>query len=327
MCDSMNQMINKLTKFLSNLSKQQFTDINEDTIKSYASFYLQQAHEIKKHLMYEHDLSESTSGNDSIVMKFDINVYIKWFDRYWEEKRIYNGFPQDGYYELLLITLIPGSAISDLLPTKIRKLLFLGLVDKTVERSGIERKIVIKYIWEYVSSLNKPLNNVDPDKVLDLFKEAIGELDRKNFQKANSQMTNSQKLYILTEILTLNRIRTSHDLKRLLAASSFIGFTIKSFILILAGVFSFYFYVGYAGSKFTDTVYDIPVGLIQFAILLAVIWVFLFVIMLSTYIYAKTRKKTLFRSISAVTRILQIKPEVLKVYFKNKYFTDYRKIR
>jgi len=56
------------------------------------------------------------------------------------------------------------------------------------------------------------------------------------------------------------------------------------------------------------------------------VWVLLLVYTVSSFIYASTRKKTLFRSISGIIKVLYIKPDVLKVFFGNKYSVDYRKI-
>ncbi len=321
----MGQGINKVIDFFHKFSEQESFIINEDTIESYESFYRQQAQEIRKHLTYEHDLSGSMSGNESVVVKFNIKTYINRFDRYFTEKKIYSGFPQDGYYKLLVDTLIPEKSISDLIPARIQRRLFLGLIDKTVERNGVGRKIIIKYLWEYISSLEKPLNNVDPDKILEIFKETIGELDKdkESSRDVNAQMNNFQKLDILTEILVLNKIRTSKDMRRLLATSSLTGFIIKVFILILLGIFSIV-----AGVYFAKTYPSLSfAGWMQFVIVVSSIWIILFIIIISSFIYSKTRRKTLFRSVTGITKVLQIKPEVLKVFYKNRYLIDFRKIR
>ncbi len=325
----MGQGINKVVDFFHKFSEQESFVVNADIREGYLSFYRQQAQEIRKHLTYERDLSGPTmSGNESVVVKFNIQTYINRFDRYFTEKKIYSGFPQNGYYKLLVDTLIPEKTISDLIPAKTQRRLFLGLIEKTVERNEVGRKIIIKYLWEYISSLEKPLNNVDPDKILEIFKETIGELDKdkESFRGINAQMNNFQKLDILSEILLLNKIRTSKDMKHLLATSSLTGFIIKLFILILLGVFSFF-----AGISFTkmypSSSLTTLTGLIQLVILVSSIWIFLFIIIFSSYIYAKTRRKTLFRSITGITKVLQIKPEVLKVFYKNRYLIDYRKIR
>ncbi len=295
--------------------------------EAFFSFYRQQADEINRHLAYERDLRGSLNGDDSVIVKFNVNMYLDRFDKYFKKKNFYSAYMQDSYYRMLITILVPEKKISEQIPVSIRKQLFLGMIDNTVYNGKISRKLFIKYMWEYINSLEQPLNDIYPEKILEYFKDSIAdEVSEKRTSSPDSEPVDIfQKLDVLTEVLVLNKIRSRKDMKKLMHSSSTLGFLLKLillFIIALAGGFSI--------SYFQTFIFREKLHIEMFLQVLAVfgaIWLFLLVIVITMYIYSATRKKVLFRSVSGIVKVMNIKPEVLKVFFRNKYYIDYRKIR
>ena len=322
----MNKVEQFFTSLLDKTSPPKPIEIDSRMIDDFLSFYRQRAHEISRHLAYEHDLKGSQKVNDSVIVKFDVRTYINTIDRYFKSKNLYPSYKQKEYYQLLFNILIPEEQISDLIPLDIRKKLFSGMIDATVLQGKINKKLFIKYLWEFVTALETPINGEYPEKILELFKESLAEQDRgKEHEPTGTEPVEVfQKLDVLAEVLAKNRIKSQRDMRRLLRRSNTFGLFFK-LLLLLFLVITLYQSLPYI-SHSLGTSTDGFKMYIQILVLGGSIWVLLLVYTVSSFIHAATRKKTLFRAISGIIKVLYIKPDVLKVFFGNKYSVDYRKI-
>ncbi len=321
----MNKLFNMIYKLKDMSSASNTVDIDSEMIKDFLSFYRQNAYEISRHLEYERDLTGSLKDNNSIILKFDVDSYASKLNKYFEAKKLYSAVLKREYFQLLVLILVPEKLIADLIPFDIRKKFFLRMIDSSVLKGRISRKIYIKNLWEYITSIENPVNGEYPEKILELFKECLADQTVKEEQKSKDETIDIfQKLDVLTEVLANNKIRSQREMRRLVRSSSLTIFFLKLLfhVIIAVALYIFLFYIKYLDNNSTLMFSS----LIQISILAGIIWLLILVYSISSFSYAIARKKAIFRSILGTIKVLYIKPDVLKVFFKNKFSFDYRKI-
>ena len=113
-------------------------------------FIQQQAKRIKEHIDYEDDLSENLPRDSSLIIKFDIDSYIREFDAFYQTKELYSS-NQEELFKLTLQILVPPKESTGGLSKEFRKKIYAGMLKniclyKSVQVQGLIKEYYDKWI-------------------------------------------------------------------------------------------------------------------------------------------------------------------------------------
>lgn len=321
--------MNKLTSLYNYLfGKEDYVDITtftESMRNDFLSFQKQQAIRIKSHINYDNDLSGTKPVRADVIVKFDIENYIKENNQYFVEKDFYNHTTDRKFHSIILNILVPNTEIQELVPINIRKELFTGVLKNIAAHSNLELKNIIKFYWEYISVLESSINNFDPESILAVYKGCISEI--KDIPQKNEEgLNNLQKINIVSDYLTAIGMRNGKDIVKLYAKASYINFWLGTIIITL------FFVV--AMSTVAMDIYEILLNRINpsfnsypLQVPLIITYFILMMFRLSPFVKNTTKRKILVSTINILERALNIKPDVMRVFFKNKYMFEYKRLK
>ena len=321
--------MNKLTSLFNYLfGKEDYIDITtftESMQNDFLSFQKQQAIRIKSHINYDNDLSGTKPVRADVIVKFDIENYIKENNQYFVEKDFYNHTTDQKFHFIIMNILVPNTEIQELIPINIRKGLFTGVLRNIAAHSNLELKNIIKFYWEYITVLQNSVNNHDPESILAVYKDCISEI--KDIPQKNEEgLNNLQKINIVSDYLTSISIKSGKDIVKLYAKASYINFWLGTIIITL--IFSA------AMSNLVMEIFDIlfdkigiPGKSYPLQVPLLITYFILMMFRIPPFVKNSTKRKIMVATINIFERSLNIKPDVMRVFFKNKYMFEYKRLK
>lgn len=321
--------MNKIVSFFNYLfGKEEYIDITtftESMKNDYLSFQKQQALRIKSHINYDNELSGTKPLRKDVIVKFDIENYINENNQYFIEKDFYNHTTDKKFHFIILNILVPNSKIQELIPGNIRKDLFIGVLRNIAKHSNLELKNLIKFYWEYISAQKISINNYTSESILEIYKNCISEI--KDFPQINEEgLNNLQKINIVSDYLNSIGIRSGRDMTRLYNKAGYINFWLGTVIITLifgaamSKPASEIFNNLFESADFQNKSYPL-----QFPLLIS--YFILMIIRIPPFVKNSTKRKIMVSTINIFERTLNIKPDVMRVFFKNKYMFEYKRLK
>ena len=321
--------MNKIASFFNYLfGKEEYLDVTtftESMKNDFLSFQKQQALRIKSHINYDNELSGTKPVREDVIVKFEIENYINENNQYFIEKDFYNHTTDQKFHFILLNILIPNSEIQGLIPANIRKDLFIGVLRNIAKHSNLELKNIIKFYWEYISAQRISLHNHTFESILEIYKNCISEI--KDIPQKNEEgLNNLQKINIVSDYLNSISIRSGRDITRLYTKAGYINFWLGTVIITLI--------FGAAMSKPASEIFinlfktvDFPNKPYPLQFPLLISYFILMIIRIPSFVKNSTKRKIMVSTINIFERTLNIKPDVMRVFFKNKYMFEYKRIK
>jgi len=301
------------------------TTFTESMKNDFLSFQKQQALRIKSHINYDNELSGTKPIREDVIVKFEIENYINENNQYFIEKDFYNHTTDQNFHFIILNILIPNSEIQKLIPTNITKDLFIGVLRNIAKHSNLELKNIIKFYWEYISTQKISINNYSSEAILEIYKKCISEI-KEIPQKNEEGLNNLQKINIVSDYLTSIGIRSGRDITRLYKKAGYVNFWLSTVIITLifgatmSKPASEIFNNLFKAADFSNKSYPL-----QFPLLIS--YFMLMIFRIPPFIKNSTKRKIMVSTINIFERTLNIKPDVMRVFFKNKYMFEYKKLK
>ena len=321
--------MNKIASFINYLfGKEEYLDVTtftESMKNDFFSFQKQQALRIKSHINYDNELSGTKPVREDVIVKFEIENYINENNQYFVEKDFYNHTTDQKFHFIILNILIPNSEIQELIPTNIRKDLFIGVLRNIAKHSNLELKNIIKFYWEYISAQKFSIHNHTSESILEIYKNCISEI--KDIPQKNEEgLNNLQKINIVSDYLTSIGIRSGKDITSLYTKAGYINFWLGTVIITLI----FGAVMSNPASKIFINLFetvDFPnkPHPLQFPLLIS--YFILMTFRIPPFVKNSTKRKMMVSTINIFERTLNIKPDVMRVFFKNKYMFEYKRLK
>ncbi len=321
--------MNKLVLFFHYLiRKDTYVDVStltESTKNDFISFQKQQANRIRSHINYDNDLSGTKPLSPDIIVKFDSATYTKEINQYFVEKDLYNHTTDSIFHEIIMNVLIPEKGIQENVSSNIRKELFIGVLRNIAVHSNLEIKNIIKFYWEFISVLKNPINNQAPESILAIYKECVSGINTdQDHQKAG--FNSFQKINIVADYLNSIGLRTNRDLLKLYKKSNYFSFWFGTIVITLIFIASMsttakYFF------EYILARLDMPGESSFFQFPLLVTLAILIIFRIPSFVRNATKRKIMISTINLFESSFSIKPDVMRVFFKNKYLFDYKRLK
>jgi len=316
--------------------KSSFSSKNKEDMKddsdlslqtSFISFLRHQANQILEHQKYEKDITHSVASHSEVLVEFKVEDYVNNIDTYFEKKGLYKEKVEE-LLSFILNILVPPEDIRDILAKDIRISLFAGMLIKIGLHVRVSLADIIKIYYNKISALIEPINGVEADTILELYKESIDRTnklqDSKKRQNSDLEENPFSVHEVLDEILRGFSIRKGRDLKRLYGSAYFLddvfGFVFNTALIVLYLYFhrEIHDFFGRVTGNSGSYAYD----LIIFGILVTV-----FSFGIVNNISRRGKRRALKRTLKTVIEHFNISHAFLKRYFSNKYGFDVKRIR
>ena len=197
------------------------------------------------------------------------------------------------------------------------------LIDNDFKQRGQQCRT--RYIQAAIYELGLRAFLLDPESILTVYKECISEI--KDIPQKNTEgLNNLQKINIVSDYLTSIGIRSGKDIVKLYTKASYINFWLGTIIITLI----------FAAALSTPAmeIFDMLLKKIDpsgssfpFQFLLLSTYFILMIFRIPPFVKNSTKRKILVATINIFERSLNIKPDVMRVFFKNKYMFEYKRLK
>ena len=295
------------------------------SINAFQLFLQQMAGRINEHVEYEEDLSKNLPRDNTLIIKYNVDNYIKEIDEYFITKEIYSG-NQDLIFKYLLEILVPPKVIRDQLSKENRRKLFSGTLVGYSYYSGQTVQGITKTFYNMITKQDD-FNDVGKNDILEIFKESVEYIERSGtpdkIVKEHPQEVDTTEL--LHRMIQVYSVKNKRDLEALLFRHRFMNtlFTVGVLIIILMVLLLY-------SNEILAFLFNQSDNTIQKNVLYSSLSVGLivFFIMLKIGLYAKYRvmRKDFLKSINLIIAEMKVNYEEVKKLFSDKYDFDIKRL-
>ncbi|GEM_PF-4011558 len=298
---------------------------------AFIGFIRQQAGWIKEHVEYEQDIANKLTSDNEVIVKFNIEDYLVNFDKYFLERKLYS-YSDEELLPLLLHLLIPPEDIRELLSEEHRRILFAGVMQNICVRKGIKASDLVRNYYKILSHKKEPFRDKQPGEVLELFKEAIWILERREWKRKGKIPSDSSNPDLLNPNLGVNNllneisdsfsIRNHRSISKLFKKSSVLRFMVSEILQLILIIGCALVLISYGAERSLGSYkYDIEQLVIPL-ILLLLILIVSFVVTIIAFITNRLRRRLFFKSLKIAAKYFHISHNQIAEFFKERFDFD-----
>ena len=302
---------------------------------AFISFLRQQAKWIKEHIEYETDMLNNLSTSDNILVKFNIDDYAANIIRYLNERGLYS-CKLEHLFPIILNIIAPPEDIEKILSRENRKILFGEVLVSVSSKEKIELADLIKVCYNLISHNARSINGKTSDRLLDLFKDSVEYIEKKQRTEDNGEEIKSYgrmeepfgAQMLITEILKGFSVNSRADLVKVFEKNSIFGLLIsvivQSALIVIGGTLLL------VDNLSLDLANALGIEPEKFAVLLEIAVFVLaanIVLQFAKYIKNRARRKGIVNTLKTIIGFFNIPHSIIAVYFRSRFNYDIRKIK
>jgi len=329
----MGKFINSLKYIFSGKDEEKHFEGEEskkDPVTDVQLFIHQQAMKIQEHIEYEKDLAVNLPRESSLIIKFDIENYIKEYEDFFIRKDFYS-LDSGMIFTILLQILVPPENTREIFPKEFRKQIFAGMLKCVSIYKAVSIRNLTKDYYERIHKSNS-LESDEKRDILELFKDSMEILEKLAIPKKiaeNRKEHDEDQFEVDTSSLLLSAVKTfslktKKDIENLLFRDRFWGMMFSVAVLFIIAVFCIF----YTKKIITSIIGGVPNPPLITALTAAVTGLFIFIIMCRINGYTKTRvkRKYFLSTVNLLISELHINYTEVKSLFKKEFNFDIRRI-
>ena len=289
-------------------------------------FLQQEAVKIQEHIDYEDDLAGNLPRETSLIIKFDIETYIKEFEEFFIKKDFFS-LNSDTVFHLLLQILVPPESTREILSKEFRKQIYIGMLINLSRYTAVSIQNLTKEYYERINKLTSE-NDIGKKDILDIFKDSIEMLEKSSREVPPPEISEEQieidTTSILLKAVKSFSLKTKQDIETLLYGNRFWGVFISIIFLFLVAALCLY-YAEDLLSLFTENV-PARTPITVFTSIITGIFVFIIMCRINSYIKARIKRKLFISTVNLLISELRINYGEVKTLFQNNFNFDIRRI-
>ena len=274
-------------------------------------------------------MTASLESADHVLLRFDIDEYVKEIHDCFVRNLLYRHFTEGPFHQLMIEILVPDGSIRELLSRDARRRIFAGVLRNLAANSGLPLQKLIKFYYEYLSLLQQPVNDVPPQEVLELFKEAVALLEREHREpKAHAAAAESilRHQSLLAGIVTAFGIRKKRQFEEIFSPALLFNYLFSLLLFgALAAVLILPSGIGFILTALEPAISSDRQPLLQPAALLGLGLLVLYATV--RYRLRSQKRRLLTKCLNAVCADQGIRPEETSAFFRNRFGCEWGKRR